>query len=400
MVEEQEERLPSAFIIPLILFFVGLLLFIALLTGQNDLTVFTCLVIFMALGANIWSRLSLSRIKCDLGVDSRKVFPGETITVTLKAENAKLLPVRLRMKLPLEGPLQPSGEKSILTAESGLLWFQRASFARKIAAPGRGWHRLGPPHMSAGDLFGFFNREKTATRSLHITVYPRLVPLKTFLLPRREFYGNPGVKNPVPDPVYLQGTRDYQHWRPARYIHWKASARHNRLQEKIFEPSGQKKILLAVEVDRFAGRKADGDFERTLETAASLAARLERQGCPTGLVTNGHVAGGISGVLPIAGGPQQLSAILEVLARLQMRPLGNLLDMAHRGSNLPWGVSCVFFLYEKNDITPAIEGFFNRRQIPVVFIVGRASSTFKEAEHGIRSDIYHLDEICMERHAQ
>ncbi|MBW1691959.1 MAG: DUF58 domain-containing protein, partial [Deltaproteobacteria bacterium] len=49
----------------------------------------------------------------------------------------------------------------------------------------------------------------------------------------------------------MLGTRDYQNWRPARHIHWKASASHNRLQEKVFEPSEQEKVLLAVEVSQF-----------------------------------------------------------------------------------------------------------------------------------------------------
>ena len=41
--EPQEYRVSSIFIVPLIVFFVGVLLFIALLYGQRDLTVFAIL---------------------------------------------------------------------------------------------------------------------------------------------------------------------------------------------------------------------------------------------------------------------------------------------------------------------------------------------------------------------
>jgi len=67
--EPQEYRVSSIFIVPLIVFFVGVLLFIALLHGQRDLTVFAILILGVVAGARLWSRYGLSGIRCYSAVD-------------------------------------------------------------------------------------------------------------------------------------------------------------------------------------------------------------------------------------------------------------------------------------------------------------------------------------------
>ena len=129
---------------------------------------------------------------------------------------------------------------------------------------------MGPPSLAVGDLFGFYTREIKTQASVDIIVYPRLVEIKPLSLPRRAFYGIPGARSPVEDPVYIYGTKDYQPGSPARRIHWKASARHNRIQEKLCEPTEQEKILILLDVGPFAEVRAEEAFERIIEAAALL----------------------------------------------------------------------------------------------------------------------------------
>lgn len=387
--------MPTIFIVPLMQFLVGACLFIALLHGQRDLTVLALLVLGITIGARLWSRLSLSGIRCSSMVDKHKVFPGEPLALHVSVENAKFLPVWLQMSVPVESALDPSSGEMSFTMESGLLWYQRARFNWGLVARRRGVHRVGPPHMKVGDLFGFFPREKRAEGDLHVIVYPRLVPLKPFSLPRRDFFGVPGAKSPVQDPIYILGTRDYQHWRPARHIHWKASARHNRLQEKVFEPSEQEKVLLAVEVSQFESDNASEDFERTLEVVGSLAVQSHQRGYAVGLVTNGVVEGGPS-MLPLGRSPQQLSSILEILARLKMRAHGNLADTLYRALELPWGVSCVHFSYGQDEATLAIAQYFSHRKIPMIFVVCSPRGPSEKDGHKVVGKLFSLDEIRIE----
>ena len=391
--ELQEQRVSSIFIIPLMQFFIGLLLFIALLHGQRDLTILGLLLIGLAIGARLWSRLSLSGIKSYSTVDKQRVFPGETLILDVRAENAKFLPVWLQIKVPLGEQLRPFSGETMSTGESGLLWYQRAWYRWELLAQRRGVHRIGPPHIKVADIFGFFPKRREERESLHVIVYPRLVPLKPFSLPKRDLFGVPGAKSPVQDPIYILGTRNYQHWRPARYIHWKASARHNRLQEKVFEPSEQEKVLLAVEVEQFSKNNAAESFEQTLEAVASLAVRLDQKGFAVGLVTNGLVDGRGPTILPIARNPQQLPTILEVLARLHMAPKGDLVDTLHRALDLPWGVSCVHFSHEHDTTTLAARGYFSHRGVSMVFVVCQPRSVSGEDDRRVPGRVYNLDDI-------
>jgi len=143
--EAQESRLPTIFIVPLIQFFVGLLLFVALLHSQRDLSVLALLVLGVMGGARLWSRLSLSGIKCYSIVDKGKVFPDEILTLHIRVENAKFLPVWLQMKMPVDGSLNSSSGDTTFTNESGLLWYQRARFHRELVAQRRAYIESGHP---------------------------------------------------------------------------------------------------------------------------------------------------------------------------------------------------------------------------------------------------------------
>ena len=121
VMEAQESRLPTIFIVPLIQFFIGALLFIALLHSQRDLAVLALLVLGVMGGARLWSRMSLSGIKYYAMVDKEKVFPGEALTLYMRVENKKFLPVWLQMKVPVDGSLNPSSGDTTFTNESGLL---------------------------------------------------------------------------------------------------------------------------------------------------------------------------------------------------------------------------------------------------------------------------------------
>ncbi len=328
-------------------------------------------------------------------VDKSKLFPAESLTLHMSAKNAKFLPVWLQMSMHVEGALDPSSGEMSFSGDCWLLWYQQAHFNWGLVARRRGLYRVGSAHMKVGDLLGFFPREKRTEGDIDVIVYPRLVPLKPLSLPSRDFFGLPGAKSPVQDPIYILGSRDYQHGRPARHIHWKASARHNRLQEKVFEPSEQKKVLLAVEVSQFEKANASEGFERTLEVVGSLAVQSYRKGYALGLVTNGVVAGGPP-FLSMGRSPQKLSSFLEILARLKMRADGSLVDRLYRILELPWGVSCVHFSYEQDEGTRATAQYFSHRRIPMIFVVCSSRSQWEGDGHTLGGKTYCLDEIRME----
>jgi uncharacterized protein (DUF58 family) len=393
--EPQDRGVPSLFIIPLAQVISGLFLFVALIHGERDLILWALLVLGLMAGAKLWAGISLSGIRCHSSVDKQRAFPDEKLTLRITAENHKFLPVWLQVSVPVGGLLSSSSSDRTLTKETHLLWYQRTHLQWELTAHRRGVHQIGPSRLLAGDLFAFFSKEKKSEESHSIIVYPRLVSLKSFSFPRRDFFGVPGAKSPVQDPIYILGTRDYQHGQPAKYVHWKASARHHRLQQKVFEPTEKEKILLVVDVDPFVKNKAEEEFEQTLEIVASLAVRLDKRGDAVGLLTNGAVVREGPAVVPVTRNNSQVPAILEVLARLQMKRRGEAIGTLRRGLEGCWGMSCVYFSYEAGETVAVLREYFRYRKTPVTFFVWQPGLTSREDRFEVWQKVHRLDEICM-----
>ncbi len=393
-IELEECREPTIFNSLLVCIFVGIFLFIALLYRQTDLALLAFLILLVVSTAKIWSSMSLYRVRCTISVDKQRAFPGETLVLETNVENAKLLPVRLRVQWSLGSALKRvGGDEHFFRQEAGLLWYQRAQLQWDLVARRRGVHRMGPDCIRAGDLLGFFEKEKRSQETICIIVYPQIVRLKSIRLPMRDLFGVPGAKSPVKDPVYILGTRDYQPSGPSRHIHWKASARHRRLQEKVFEPSEQEKVMLALEVGSFGKSTAKEAFEHTLEVIASLAVRLQDVGCAVGLATNGVMTGDGFSVLPATRAPGQLPAILETLARLQTAQKGAIGPIMRQAMGSQRGVSCAYFSYQAGRAAAETEKYCRQQNIPITFFVCRSDTESEAIRQKSKAGMHTLDEI-------
>jgi uncharacterized protein (DUF58 family) len=396
--EQQESREPTIFNSLLMLLFVGIFLFLALLYRQNDLSLLAILILMVVGGAKAWTRMSATRIRWDSTIDGERVFPGESVTLATTVENGKWLPVWLKIQWSFDGALEPVGDKDEITRrEAAVLWHQTVKFHQALVALRRGVYQVGPPRIRTSDFLGFFEKEISARDVTHILVYPRLVSLRPVAVRRRDLFGVPGAKSPVKDPIYILGTRDYHPSRPSRHIHWKASARHLRLQEKIFEPSEQAKVLLTLDVGSFTKSNQEECFEHTLEVVASLAVKLDGMGYAVGLAANGALKGGNSSVIPLTRGPRQIAAILETLARMQMRSNETMPKVIKRFPGPPRGISCVHFCYEDDTSSTVMEKLFQKRRIPVSFVVGRRNPDTPASEGTNR---YAIDDIRIDRSRQ
>jgi uncharacterized protein (DUF58 family) len=374
--------------------FMLLFLFLALLFDVIELTLFSLLILTMSLGSYLWSRISLNNVKCSIELNRLRLFPDEELKIGIRAINSKLLPVRFGIHLYIPRTVSGTDTGHWIAKEIGLLWFQQAVFFSQLHPNKRGVYDLGPPRLRGGDLFGFFFRKKVATEQFEIVVYPRIVSIRPILIPKKEFYGIPGARSPVEDPIYVFGTRDYQPGRPARGIHWKASARHHRLQEKLCEPAEQEKVLILLDVDQFENEPAMEDFERSLEVIASFVLQMDLRGIAIGFVTNAHIHGGRSKIIPISRSPMQLQVILETLARAKTNkkqdPLTGLIS---KGYNIPWGVSCLYFAYQLSTQTRSAGAFMKHRKIPIRFIVTQRSGAFEMPEDSKEENTCYLNNL-------
>jgi uncharacterized protein (DUF58 family) len=373
--ELYQRRASSLFVTSLVLVLVGLVLFAALLNGARNLTILCLLLFVVAGGLKLWSSLAVRKSVYTFSVDRRRLFAGEEVTSSLRIANNGILPLSAESHVPPGTFLNPDGGS--LDGEVGLLPYQSALLSWTLTVPHRGVHSLGPLTVAVGDVFGFFARQISRRDEIEIVAYPKLVNLRSFSVPRRDFFGIPGGESPVDDPVYILGTIDYQYGRPAKHIHWKASARHHRLQQKVFEPTEQEKALLIVDSDSFD--QEEDAFERTLEIVGSLAAQLDRRGCAVGFATNALVNRG-SSIIPVTRSPAQIQAILDTLARMSPKSGSSMIDTLP-AVRTPWGTSCLYFCLRSTANTNMARGQLSRYRLPVILLPYEDAVQLREDSH-------------------
>jgi uncharacterized protein (DUF58 family) len=174
------------------------------------------------------------------------------------------------------------------------------------------------------------------------------VPVEQLGLPSRHPFGD--VRDPrrlFEDPARIAGVRPYTVHDSPRHIHWKASARLQQLQTRLYEPTTSHTLMLYVNLASFEGywwASLNRDLlELSIVAAASVAAWALDAGYLVGVTTNGAPAGGGDELgVPPAGDPQQIVRILDTLARISAfarTPLERML--AADRTRLPWGTTVV-----------------------------------------------------------
>lgn len=395
--DAQENDITSMLTTPFSQVVAGVLLFIALVNGQQAVSLMLLLLLALIFGTRFWGRSCLSRLVLITKVDSHRLFPGNTFTLAIHIQNNGWLPAWLKIDISAEGVVQSVDGESIdapLSQQNSLLWYQKSVNRWDLKVLRRGIYQVGASNVQAGDLFGFFSGNQQLDNFQQIMVYPKLVPLTPIPLARQDVWGVPGTVHPIKDPVYLLGTQDYQHSQPAKHIHWKASARTDCLQEKLFESTSQEKVLLLLDVMPYVLHAAEEPFERTIEVIASLGLRLLGKGQTVGLITNGDMqAGGVQS-LPPSQSRRRAHTILELLAQISMSGREDFKAILANNSNMLWNVSCVYFTYCLDKSVIEVDKRLRKRRLPRAFVVCRPFSEGEDSESiTVSGKLYQLKEL-------
>lgn len=364
LIETEEKRFASKPVgyllskVGLLVILAGLLL--AAWFGQVVIVILLGLVISTAGLSKLWSRLSLVGVSCQRRLSEQRVFPGEEIELRLRLVNRKLLPLpwvqlddEIPLKLTPDIPLDSSNTPGfgLLSKSAALLWYAGVSWKHRVHCYRRGYYKLGPMTVSSGDVFGFYPRSFTQPSIDHVIVYPRIFPITQLGIPLLHPVGEITAERRIfEDPVRVIGIRDYSPHDSLRHIHWKASARHQTLQVKVFEPTTTLEVALFLAVDSFKAEPGETypeeDFELGISTAASVANYLIERRSSVGLFVNSRLADSDESAIMLPGSSSgQLVEILETLAKvtpLSSVPFEEFLQ-AER-TRLPWGTTLVFVL--------------------------------------------------------
>ena len=306
----------------------------------------------------LWNKYALHGLHYERLFSERRAFPDETLELTLRVSNWKLLPVgwlQIEDQFPLDVPLLD--EEEALTAQSSnvgqlitafsLRWYQRVSRRYRLHCPRRGYYRFGPAHLKSGDLFGLFSQEGWQKKDDWLIVYPKVVPITELgLLSKEPFGETKATQRLFADPMRTIGVRDHQPEDSFKHIHWKATARQQRLQTRVYEPTTSYNLIVFLNVATFARHWQGTDpalLEKAISVAASIASYGVEQRYVVGVIANGSVPRSDQPikVLP-SRNPKQLARVLEALAAVTGFATSSIEALLMTESpKLPWGATLV-----------------------------------------------------------
>ncbi len=334
-----------------------LLALAGLVFRQGSLLVIAGLLTTISALAWLWDRLALGGIEYSRSFAERRAFVGETIDLRISVANRKWLPVswlriadRVPMALPLEGiEVQPSNVPTVgrIRMVFALRWYERVQRSYRIQCVQRGFFPFGPVELEAGDIFGLFSRKRRIPTRQWFIVYPKVESLTDLGLPPKEPFGPAkAARQLFDDPLRTVGVRDYHPEDDLRRVHWKATARRQALQSRVYEPSTAHNLVILLNVATLAKHwqgYIPERMERVVSVAASIAAYAVEQRWPVGILTNGVLPESDQAVKVLPGRSlSQLTRIMEALAAVSAVASKQIEDLIREESpRLPWGSTLV-----------------------------------------------------------
>lgn len=296
----------------------------------------------------VWARYGLRDVTYQRRLATDRTTWGDDIPLEIEVWNRKGLPLAwlraddeathglvVRERALVEGDAGTGVLRNVWT----LAPFERVTRKFHVGAARRGVYVLGPVALAVGDLVARRAASDELASSVTFLVRPRTVGAPP--LERPERWG--GVERVraglTEDPARFAGVRPYAPGDPLRRIHQRASARLGRPVTKRFEPSRDREVLIALDVQTEHGPTWDVAFdddavEDLYVVAASIARSLAGERAAFGIAAAGYTGAETRlAHIPISAAPGQAERVLDLLARLSSHasaPFERLLVFVHR----------------------------------------------------------------------
>lgn len=199
-------------------------------------------------------------------------------------------------------------------------------------------------------------------------VYPSIYPLKDLRHPSALKPGDYEYKYSVFQDLFSPiGTRDYEPSDQFHHIHWKASARMQKLQTKVFTQKANESVLLILNVANHYS--IISDLEERIEMIASYVDFYYREGIPFAFTVNVRSFGRSPYVfLPTGDGQKQRQKAMELLTVLSQNdltmPFSRMLTHLDMHENLP--MSVLIFTHDTKEVASYVGKWSKSAHVEVI----------------------------------
>jgi uncharacterized protein (DUF58 family) len=324
-------------------------------------TIFYAAVIVLALSF-FWSRTALDRVQLVRQTRARRAQVGSTITESFILRNRSSIP---NMWVEVEDGSDLPGHHASHVV-SNMPGHTEYSWTVRTICRERGRFRLGPLALTSGDPFGLFRIPYALSYTSNVVVYPSTVQLRSFPLPMGILPGGDALRRRTHYvTTNAASVRDYAPGDPFNRIHWKSTARKDRVIVKEFELDPLADVWIVLDLwsgvhygDRHVAEIEVTDATKVLSrresvhiaelppsteeyaitAAASIAQFFLRRDRTLGLIALGQKRE----IVPADRGERQFEKILETLAVMRARGNVPFEEVLLRETNgLPRGTTLV-----------------------------------------------------------
>lgn len=213
-----------------------LLLIVCLLTGLFTGRAFFFNLAYLFGGllfiSYIWAWFAVRWIAIGRKTRTRRAQVGKSLSESFTIRNTSIIP-RLWLEVRDHSDL-PGHRASHVVPAMGA----RASYRWYVETPCqvRGEFRLGPISLTSGDPFGLYITPRLIPATSRVIVYPATVAINKFELPMGTLSGGEAQRQRSHYvTTNAAGVRDYAYGDSFNRIHWKSTARKDKLVVKEFE---------------------------------------------------------------------------------------------------------------------------------------------------------------------
>lgn len=303
------------------------ILFVALVQNLHSFTIIISLILALAFIAKIMSLAMLVKVKGRLSLKQKHFFPLDSAAINIEIANNKFIPlfwahvaVFLPPGLAIVDNDTIDGHSSTpeLEFDFSLNVWSAARFQPWVVCLRRGYYPLKKMTLSSGDLFGLYRQTVEFMSDEALVVYPRLYPMKDLAI--YSLYPTCGVafkEQLFHDHTRTMGVRDYCTSDEFRHIHWKASARRDCLQVKVFEPTTMGQMALFLPREEFRNEE---ELETAICVLAAIAHSAVEQGNSVGFLSNCSLtdSGKPAAVFPDSN-KNKMDILLESFAKINAK---------------------------------------------------------------------------------
>jgi uncharacterized protein (DUF58 family) len=379
-----------------IVFLLAVLSFVAgLLTGRDLLFTLAYLLGLLLIVSFAWAWAALNWLHLSRLTRTRRTQVGRPLEERFTLQNTSIIP-KLWVEVSDSSTLPNHFASQVV---NGLGPRQSFSWRVTTMCRERGRYQLGPIRLRTSDPFGLFPMQRDILATSNVVVYPMTFDLDQFALPVGILPGGDALRRRTHyTTTNASGVRDYEPGDSFNRIHWRSSARRDRLIVKEFELDPLADIWIVPDMSVYghvtprqqaAPAPKPGDIpawlrlepftlpESTEEYAVTIAASVAqfflRHDRAVGMLAYGQA----NEILQPDRGERQFNRILETLSVLRAEGDIPIQDMLHAESHLfPRGTTVIVVTPSTREDWATAARQLSRRGLRVVTILVNPGSFY------------------------